>query len=212
MAIFQMLQSQPLFFVAWLFAVLYGITVHEFAHAWMAVKQGDNTPAAMGRLTLNPAAHLDIIGLLMLIFAGFGWGKPVEVNPYNFKNGRTSDNLVSLAGIITNLISVVIFTIVLKIIFSYTDLSGDNLLVNFLYILITINLILAVFNILPIPPLDGSHVLFNLLPDKYNDLKMNLAKNGPFILITLIIADNFLNLHILSTIFGFFIGIVNYFL
>lgn len=206
-----MLFSEPLLFVAWIFAVFYGVTVHEFAHAWMAVKQGDNTPQLTGRLSLNPFVHLDILGLLMLLLVGFGWGKPVPVNPYNFKHGKASDNLVSLAGIFTNIISLVIFGIIFKLLVTYTGLGGNNLLINFVFMLMMINLVLAIFNIIPIPPLDGSHVLFNVIPEKYHEFKFNLAKNGPFILLTLILLDNFAGIGIFSTLYNFFLNLITKF-
>jgi len=205
---FNMLFSEPMLFVAWLMAIFYGITVHEFAHAWAATWQGDDTAKLSGRLTLNPLSHIDLMGLLMLVFVGFGWGKPVPVNNFNFKNGKTSDNLVSLAGIFTNLVSVIVFGIVLKLLLNFGNLSGENLLINFLFMLIMINMVLAIFNLIPIPPLDGSHVLFNVLPDKYNEFKFNLAKNGPFILLMLILADNFLGVGIFSRLFGFFMNLI----
>src|SRR3989338_1902067 len=169
--ILSLLFKDPALFVAWLLAIFYGITVHEFAHAWAAVSQGDDTPRLAGRLTLNPLAHVDLFGLLMLVFVGFGWGKPVPVNPYNLKHGKKSDNLVSLAGIGFNLISIIVFGLLFKGVVNYLDLGPDNLLVNFLFMLMMVNLVLAVFNIIPIPPLDGSHVLFNLLPPKYDEFK-----------------------------------------
>ena len=205
---FNMLFSEPMLFVAWLIAIFYGITVHEFAHAWAASWQGDDTAKSLGRLTLNPLSHIDMMGLLMLVFVGFGWGKPVPVNNINFKNGKTSDNIVSLAGIATNIVSVVIFGIVLKLFLTFGSFSGENLLINFLFMLIMINMVLALFNLIPIPPLDGSHVLFNVLPSKYNEFKYNLAKNGPFILLILILADNFLGIGIFSKLFGFFLNLI----
>ena len=201
-------------FIAWLVAIFYGITVHEFAHAWSASWQGDDTGKNMGRVTLNPFAHIDFLGLLMLVFVGFGWGKPVPVNNYNLKNGKLSENIVSLAGIFTNLVSVAVFGIIFKILFPelnpigvfFRVYSEINMLGFLLATLMVLNMILAIFNLLPIPPLDGSHVLFNILPDKYNNFKMALAKNGPFILLILLLMDNFAGAGIFSRLFNFILN------
>lgn len=195
-------------FVAWLMAIFYGITVHEFAHAWAATWQGDDTARMQGRLTLNPLAHIDMIGLLMLVLAGFGWGKPVPVNPNNLKKGKLSDNLVSLAGIATNFVSVVIFGFLFKFLAAQTSLGSENLLVNFIYMLVVINLILGVFNLIPIPPLDGSHILMNVLPDKFNEFKVRFAGQGPFILLGLILLDRFSNIGVFSGLFNFFFNLI----
>lgn len=200
--------SNPILFAVWMIAILYGLTIHEFAHALVAFWQGDSTAKDAGRLTLNPIAHIDFFGLMMLIIVGFGWGRPVPVDLNKFKKGKASDNLVSLAGIAFNLASFVLFAVILKALVIYGSFGENNLLIIFITYLMLINLILAVFNILPIPPLDGSHILFNILPDRFNNFKLNLLQNGPFILLIALLADNFLNLHIFSSIFGFFIKLV----
>jgi len=205
---FSLLFQNPIVFIAWLLAIVYAITIHEFAHALAAYWQGDSTAKDMGRLTLNPLVHIELTGLIVLIFAGFGWGRPTPVNPYNLKHGKTSDNLVSLAGIFVNLLSVFIFGIILKILVNVVGLQPDNLLATFLSLLIIINLSLSIFNLLPIPPLDGSHILFNILPERFNNFKIAFSQNGPWILLTIILADNFLNLGIFQHLFQFFINLV----
>jgi Zn-dependent protease len=133
-------------------SLLVAITIHEFSHALVADKLGDPTPRSMGRLSLNPFVHLDPLGTLALFFIRFGWGKPVPIDSYNFKNPRRDEILVSLAGPLSNLIFAIISAILLRFIpFGI-----------FLYF-IQINLMLGVFNLLPIPPLDGSKIFLNLL-------------------------------------------------
>jgi len=138
-------------------ALIIGITVHEFSHAWIADRAGDPTPRAMGRVTFNPLAHLDLFGTLALLFVGFGWGKPVPVNRVYFRRPRRDDICVSLAGIIANLITATAFALPVR--FGFAGDYADTFRV-----IVHLNLILAFFNLIPIFPLDGSHVLSNLLP------------------------------------------------
>lgn len=203
-----LLFEQPIVFVAWLVAILFSLTVHEFAHAFAATMQGDPTAKLMGRLTFNPMAHIDTMGFLSLLLVGFGWGKPVPVNPVYFKNKRWGDTLVALAGPLANFISIVIFGIILRIMISTTNLSPNNLLISFLFFMIMINVVLGIFNLIPLPPLDGSHILFDLLPSNFNEVKYKLAKNGPWLLLTLIMMDRFLGIGLLSGLFNFFQSLV----
>lgn len=137
--------------------LIVALTVHEFAHALVADKLGDPTPRSQGRLSLNPLRHLDPIGTLMLFLVSFGWGKPVQIDPYNFKNPRRDELLVALAGPVSNLILASFFALL-------HHLLGLNQIV--FYVLIAYNLTLALFNLLPIYPLDGSKILLNLIhPD-----------------------------------------------
>jgi len=134
------------------------ITIHEFSHALAADLLGDPTPRSQGRLSLNPLKHLDLLGTIMLFFVHFGWGKPVQIDPYNLKNPRKDELLIALAGPASNLILATLISISIHI-FSLNDIS-----IILLSNLIQINVILAIFNLIPIPPLDGSKILLNLLP------------------------------------------------
>ena len=200
--ILNLLFTNPIVFVAWLIAIMFALSIHEFAHAYASDKQGDPTARLMGRLSLNPLAHIDAIGFLMLLLAGFGWGKPVPVNPIYFKNKKWGDAIVSFFGPLSNFISAIIFGVALKLILVYGNLAPENLMIQFLLFLVMINVTLGVFNLIPIPPLDGHHILFAVLPESFNDIKIWLLKNGPFLLLTLILADNFLGIGIFSSLFN----------
>ncbi len=201
--------QDPFIFFGFIFAILFVLTIHEFSHAYSAYLAGDQTAKEQGRLTFNPLAHVDILGLIMLFVAGFGWGKPVPINPANFKNPRRSVFFVSLAGPFSNFFAGVFFIIVLKILTTYLNLASGNLLVTFLFILIVINFSLFIFNLLPIPPLDGSKVLFSLLPDRFINFKYSFSQYGPWLLIGLILIDNFLNLGLFSYLFSHFFSLIS---
>jgi len=194
-------------FIYVIVALVIAISVHEFSHALIATKLGDMTAKLSGRLTLNPLSHLDPVGSLVLLLAGFGWGKPVPVNIFNLKYRRWGEAIVSLAGPVVNFLSVVLFVIVFKVVLNF--LPATNLLFVFLYYLIIINLILGIFNLIPIPPLDGSKVLFAFLPERYNEFKRKMSINGMWILIGLLILDNITQLNIFGHIFGGFIDMIN---
>lgn len=152
--------------------ILIAITFHEFAHAFAADKLGDNTPRSQGRLTLNPLKHIDPVGFALLIVAGFGWGKPVEINPRNFKRNISmtkAEAIVSFAGPLTNFILAIISTIILAILLKFDLLVNlqTNVMVvilEFIIGLISINVGLGLFNLIPLPPLDGSKILNHFLP------------------------------------------------
>ena len=157
-------------------AVLIAITFHEYAHAFAADKLGDDTPRRQGRLTLNPLAHLDPVGSIMLVFAGFGWGKPVEINPRNFNRTismSAGEAIVSIAGPLMNFLLAIVFTIIYFIIgkfaptFIFTQLG--IIIITLLQTIVIINVGLGVFNLIPLPPLDGSKVLNHFLPYSAKD-------------------------------------------
>lgn len=165
-------------------ALLLTITVHEYAHARAAVALGDPTPRVLGRLTLNPVAHLDPIGLLMLWLFKFGWAKPVPINPGNFRDGRKGMIIVSLAGPGSNVLLAFITAIVIALLSKFNMLSGDW--VKVLWLTYTYNIIFAVFNLLPLPPLDGSKIVTSLLPGRQAYAFERLENYGPFILLALV--------------------------
>ncbi len=152
--------------------VLIAITFHEFAHAWAADKLGDDTPRNEGRLSLNPLAHLDPVGSIMLLFAGFGWGKPVMVNPKNYNRDMSMDKadaLVSIAGPAMNFIIAIILTLIYCAIYKFAGVAVLTskilgIIMIMLMYAISINIGLGVFNLIPLPPLDGSKVIKPILP------------------------------------------------
>ncbi|MBM7854684.1 Zn-dependent protease [Desulfohalotomaculum tongense] len=163
-------------------AVVIGLTFHEYAHAWAADKLGDPTARYMGRLTINPISHVDPIGLLMLFFAGFGWAKPVPVTPYRLTGSmRRSLMLVSIAGPATNMI----IAITASLLFGLAATFNSVPLIEIMKNIITINVVLAVFNLLPVPPLDGSKILAGILPGEQRWLDY-MEQYGTIILLLLL--------------------------
>ncbi len=175
-------------------AILIAVTFHEYAHAWMADRLGDPTPRLRGRLSLNPIVHLDLLGSLLLLVAGFGWAKPVEVNPRNFADWRKGMMIVAVAGPLANLTLV----FVIGTLFRLQLVSPDTVLGLLADLTIRYNAVLAVFNLIPVPPLDGSRIISNLLPPAQALAYDRLASYGPFLLLLLIMLP--------GRLFGFIIG------
>lgn len=171
--------------------ILFAITFHEFAHGYVAYLLGDPTAKNNGRLTLNPIAHIDIVGFLMLIFAGFGWAKPVPVNPNYFKNRKLGMLYVSIAGPLTNILLAIILAITLGLVLQF---QLSELAVRIIVNGIMINLVLAIFNMLPIPPLDGSKILLSVVPEKWEYTVYKYEKYSYFILLALLFTGTISNI------------------
>lgn len=176
-------------------ALLLSLSIHEFAHAYTAYKLGDMSQKYRGRLTLDPLKHIDIVGFLCIMLCGFGWGKPVQIVDTNFKNRAKGNAIVAFAGPFSNILLAIFFAIVIKIL-SMTGVLGlmatNNIgiiLIQMLSVTIYFNIVFAVFNMLPIPPFDGSKVLFYFLPRKYKNIMYTLEKYSLIILLVLIITD-----------------------
>lgn len=181
-------------FIYTLPALLISLTIHEFAHAYIAYKLGDNSQKSLGRLSLDPFSHIDVFGFICIALFGFGWGKPVLVDDRNFKNRAKGNMLVSLAGPLSNLIMAFIFTLILKILLTFNlvtlvvgSLTVKNIIGRMLLLAIEFNIIFAVFNLLPLPPLDGSKVLFYFLPSKYKKIMYYLEMYSFWIIIILFV-------------------------
>ncbi len=179
-----LLFSQPLIFILVVTALVMSLTIHEFAHAFAADKLGDNTPRLLGRLSLNPKAHLDPIGSLLLLVAGFGWGRPVPFNPINMKNPKRDSAIVAFAGPLSNISLAVVFTLLLNIIGTSSILSG------FFYRVIFYNLVLGIFNLIPLHPLDGFKVVAGLLPTNLHIQWMEMEKYGTIMLLILVVTGS----------------------
>ncbi len=184
--------------------ILYALTIHEYFHGWTANKFGDPTARLQGRLTLNPLAHIDILGALCFVFAHFGWGKPVPINPYNFRNPRRDNVIVSFAGPASNFVSALLFGIIFQLLRNATFLpiSLSVFLYNLLLSGIMVNLSLAFFNMIPLYPLDGSHILEGLLPYPMALKYKGIERYSPFILLGLILMGNYAGISVLSAILG----------
>ena len=171
--------------------LLFSLTVHEYFHACTALKFGDTTARDRGRLTFNPLAHLDLMGTLVMVMSNFtfGWAKPVPVNPFNLRNPRVADFWISFAGPLSNLGLAVISALLLRTLNGGVLAPGDYFF-NLLYFGVIINLALAFFNMIPLFPLDGSHILRSVLPEEHGPALDQIERFSPFILIFLVITGS----------------------
>ncbi len=191
----------PMFFLS--------LTVHEYAHAITAFKYGDTTAKDQGRLTLNPVKHIDLVGSILMPFFSFasgflliGWAKPIPVNRANFSNPRKDDLLVTFAGPFSNFLLAFLFLICFIFVINFfpENSAAAGVLIKFFWYGVFFNIFLSLFNLLPIPPLDGSHILYNLFPNRLTAGLLNLGLYGSILLI----------LFIYSPLWGFFMNLVNF--
>ena len=185
MGLIRLLLSDPAAFILLAVLLLYSVIFHEVAHGWVAYKMGDETAKWLGRLTLNPVKHIDPIGSLMLLVVGFGWAKPVPVNLENIPapQRRKGLILVSAAGATANIISAFCALLVWRLM----SPAPGSMMYNVLYLLANINILLAAFNLIPIPPLDGSKILMGFTPESFNRVLYQIEPFGFFIVLGLLL-------------------------
>lgn len=209
MGLISLLFSNPALFIILAALLLYSIIAHEVAHGWVAYLFGDDTAMRYGRLTLNPASHLDPIGTLMLFLVGFGWAKPVPVDYYSLRNTRFGLMSVALAGCATNILIAIIALFLLQ----FDNISANPVFSTILPILVRINIILGAFNLIPIPPLDGSKILMSFLPQESQEQLAMLEPYGFFILAFLLFTGllNPVIALMQNLIYGFITALFNFF-
>jgi Zn-dependent protease len=175
-------------FIFGLAALLVAIDIHEFSHAWAAEHLGDPTPRLQGRLTLNPLAHLDPIGTILIILVRFGWGKPVQFDPFNLRNPRRDAALISIAGPISNFLTAAVCSVVLQLLFRIPLPGSLGILIAsvFLQQIIIMNVMLGVFNLVPIHPMDGFKIVEGILPEEQAREWHQLERFGMIFLIFLL--------------------------
>lgn len=184
MGLISLLFSNPIAFFILAAILVMAITVHEFAHAWMADRLGDPTPRHQDRLTLNPLAHLDPIGTAMIFLIGFGWGRPVMFDPYNLKNPVKDTALVALAGPVSNLLLAALIAVLIPF---ASGILGDQISQTIGFFAIFYNVMLAIFNLVPVHPLDGGKIIVALLPHQLSlEYESFMQKFGTIVLIALI--------------------------
>jgi Zn-dependent protease len=193
----KLLFGSPAVAIVWIVAIAISLTIHEFSHALVGKLRGDSTAEREGRLTLNPIAHIDPMGFLLLLLFGFGWAKPVPYNPYNLKNQKWDSVAIALAGPCSNLILASVSALLFRILVGTGTISGFNLLAVFLFLTIMLNLFLLFFNVIPVHPLDGSKLFFALFDHpKHAALRHVVALRGPQILMIAVLVSAFTSLNI----------------
>ncbi len=181
-------------------AAVIGLTVHEFSHGYVAFRLGDNTAKQEGRVTLNPLKHIDWLGFFLIIIAGFGWAKPVNFNPDNLKHKHRDEILISIAGPLSNLATAILFFIIARGLYFLSFFNNTELglaIINVIVVWGVINISLFIFNLIPLPPLDGSHIYLTFLKEINPRLMLNLYKYGTWALFIIIIAESSLKINIL---------------
>ena len=179
----------PIFLIITIAILIMSVVLHELAHGYVAELLGDPTPRLQGRLTVNPIRHLELFGSVIvplitsLLGVTFGWAKPVEWNPYNIKNRRVGELLISIAGPLANILIAIVFGVIIR--YLDGDLSLPFAAIS-AYIVI-INITLAIFNLIPIPPLDGSKILFSLIPSRYSEVRHNFERHSLVLVLLLVL-------------------------
>ena len=200
MILLSLFSENPILIIPWLAALLIAITIHEFAHGFAAYKLGDDTAYREGRLTLNPIDHIDPFGALMLLLVGFGWAKPVPINIYKVGKGRLGMIIVSFAGVFVNLMFAFFILLILKF-FVLDYFAINNLMVTFFGFLVYINLALFAFNLLPIPPLDGYHIVEYFFPEFFSKVAPYVERWGSIILLVVVFGTNIIGTLISFVVF-----------